>query len=47
MSDRQIAEWVVNTCLVYGASEATAYQVAGLFLEGLHRYRHESQPKGE
>ena len=36
MSDREIAEWVVQTCLVYGATEATAYQAAGLFLKGLN-----------
>lgn len=35
MTDREIAEWIVATCRVYGASEATAYQVAGLFLAAL------------
>ena len=35
MTLRQIAEWVVNTCLLYGTTEATAYQIAGLFLKGL------------
>ena len=35
MSDRDICEWVVNTCLSFGTSLATAYKVAGLFIEGL------------
>lgn len=32
-----IAEWIVATCLLYGASESTAYLVAGHFLQGLER----------
>jgi hypothetical protein len=35
ISDRQLAEWVVTTCLLFGASVATAYQVAGLFVRGV------------
>jgi hypothetical protein len=34
MSDREICEWVVATCLAFGASLSTAYIVAGLFLSG-------------
>lgn len=33
--DKKIADWVVNTCLVFGSTTATAYQVAGLFVQGL------------
>ena len=29
------AEWVVATCLHFGASPATAYKVAGLFLDAI------------
>lgn len=32
-----MAEWVKSTCLTFGASVATAYQVAGLFVDGLGR----------
>lgn len=33
--DKKIAEWVVQTCLLFGTTAQTAYTVAGLFLEGL------------
>jgi hypothetical protein len=32
-----IAEWVVTTCLWFGASVYTAYIVAGLFVQGLEQ----------
>lgn len=35
LSEREIAEWVVETCLTFGATTYTAYKVAGLFVEGL------------
>lgn len=37
MTLAEIAEWVKVTCLMFGASPATAYKVAGLFVEGLER----------
>lgn len=35
MSMQETAEWVCQTCLMLGASPATAYKVAGIFVEGL------------
>jgi hypothetical protein len=35
LEDEQLAEWVVTTCLMFGATVATAYQVAGLFMQAL------------
>ena len=35
MTLAEIAEWVKMTCLMFGASPATAYICAGLFVEGL------------
>lgn len=35
MNDKELAEWVVQTCLMFGTTVATAYKVAGLFLEAL------------
>lgn len=35
MTDRQIAEWIVETVLLFGGSVSTAYRVAGLFVEGV------------
>lgn len=32
ISDKALAEWVVTTCLTYGTTVATAYQIAGLFV---------------
>jgi hypothetical protein len=37
ISDVELAEWVVATCLLFGASVGTAYQVAGLFVEGVRQ----------
>lgn len=34
-SEKEMAEWVVKTCLLFGASIKTAYKVAGLFVEGI------------
>jgi hypothetical protein len=36
-TDEALAEWVKNTCLMFGATLATAYQVAGLFVAALHQ----------
>lgn len=30
-----VLDWVVDTCLLYGASEGTAFAVAGIFPNGL------------
>jgi len=35
MSLDEIAEWVRDTCLMFGASTSTAYQVAAVFIRGL------------
>jgi hypothetical protein len=32
-----IAEWMVQTCLLFGASPETAYLVAGHFIAGLRQ----------
>lgn len=31
----QLAAWVVQTCLLFGTTHATAYLVAGEFLRGV------------
>lgn len=33
----QLAEYVKDTCLLFGASPYTTYTVAGLFVQGLER----------
>lgn len=33
----ELAQWLVETCLMFGASVHTAYLVAGVFLQGLER----------
>lgn len=35
MDDKQLAEWVRDTCLLFGTSVETAYRVAALFMEVL------------
>ena len=37
MSDKELADWIVATCLLYGTTVATAYQVAGLFVKGVRK----------
>ena len=39
ISDQALADWVVTTCLLYGTTVATAYQVAGLFVLGVRENR--------
>jgi hypothetical protein len=41
MTDRELCEWVVDTCLKFGASLYTAYIVAGLFIQGIQLHRGE------
>jgi hypothetical protein len=36
---KQIAEWVVNTCLLFGSSVPTAHIVAATFIEGIQNSR--------
>lgn len=36
-TSKDIAEWVVRTCEMFGTTIATAYRVAGLFVQGLNR----------
>lgn len=35
MTLEEIADWIVKTCLMFGAHPATAYKVAGAFVAGL------------
>lgn len=35
MDDQQVADWVVKTIQLFGGTTATAYKVAGLFVEGI------------
>lgn len=44
LTEREVAEWVVNTCVTFGASVHTAYKVAGLFIEGIARPDQEHVP---
>jgi hypothetical protein len=37
MDNRDAAEMVVDMCLRFGTSVATAYKVAGLFVEGINQ----------
>lgn len=39
MTDRDIALWIVETCVAFGAAVSTAFKVAGLFVEQLERDR--------
>ena len=40
MSDEKtIADWVVNTCLLFGSSVSTAHLVAATFIDGLSHHR--------
>ena len=32
-----IAEWVKESCLMFGATPSTAYEVAAIFLRGLEK----------
>lgn len=38
-----LAEWVKDTCLLFGASPATAYTVAGTFANGLEKSLREAK----
>lgn len=33
----ELGDWVVETCLLFGASATTAYKVAALMVEGIDR----------
>jgi hypothetical protein len=35
MTDREICDWVVETCIKFGAGLPTAYMVASLFIRGI------------
>jgi hypothetical protein len=37
LQNTSIADWIVITCLRFGASIPTAYRVAALFVEGIDR----------
>jgi hypothetical protein len=39
MTDRELCEWIVDTCLLFGSTLSTAYQVAGLFIQGIQEAR--------
>jgi hypothetical protein len=34
-TERALAEWIKDTCLLFGTTVETAYRVAALFIEGL------------
>lgn len=36
VTDKQLAEWLVDTCLLFGMSVGGAYKVAGLFVEAVN-----------
>ena len=40
MDDLVIAQWVRDTCLLFGTTVETAYKVVAMFIEGL---KHESE----
>ena len=42
--DKTLADWVVSTCTLYGASVATAYQVAGLLVLGIRGHTPPAAP---
>ena len=46
MDDIQLAEWVKNTCLLWGTTVATAYQVAGMFVGALNNEKHDLPDSG-
>lgn len=35
--DKATAEWVVNTCLLFGTTVQMAHTIAGIFIDGLER----------
>ena len=37
-TDRQMTDWMLATCRMYGASEATTLRCAALFIEGIHAH---------
>ena len=43
----EVADWIVETCLVFGTSVHTAYHVAGLFIEALEQENAPPAPEGE
>lgn len=43
----QHGEWVAHMCLAFGASVATAYKVAGYFVEGVEKNWLASKPASE
>lgn len=36
-NEQQLADWLVQTCRVFGTSFSTGYTIAGLFLKALDR----------
>jgi hypothetical protein len=38
-TQKEIAEWIVNTCLLFGSSVPTAHIVAATFIEGIQNSR--------
>ena len=37
MKRQEMANWIRDLCLLFGTTVGTAYQVAGLFVEGLEK----------
>lgn len=39
MTLEELGDWLVQTCLIFGAQTSTAYKVAGTFIAGVERMR--------
>lgn len=39
MTDREIAEWLLMTLRMFGADEANAHKIVGLFIEAINAER--------
>jgi hypothetical protein len=46
-TQKEIAEWVVNTCLLFGSSVPTAHIVAATFVEGIQNSRSMTDKEAE
>jgi hypothetical protein len=46
-TQKEIAEWVVNTCLLFGSSVPTAHIVAATFVEGIQNSRSMTDEEAE
>lgn len=35
LDEKEVAQWVADTCLLFGSTPETAHKIAGLFAEAL------------